>query len=172
MKTALTKPDNVALPKGFVGVPQLSPFADWDYYYLRAPLKWFDSNGISQLQPVTAVTGFVCDLASIPRLFWSLLPKTARYTAPAIIHDYLYWEQPATHTRRQADDVFLVGMRELGVSGWKCWLIHKSVRLGGWTSWRSNRKARDLGERRVLRRFPSDVSVTWYQWRNDPTVFL
>ncbi len=109
--------------KDFAGVPQISPFADWDYYYMRAPFGWSDKSETQALGSVEVTTGFVCDLASIPRLFWSLLPTTARYTAPAIVHDYLYWFQPDSHDRKRADMVLNLGMRDLGVAGWKRWLI-------------------------------------------------
>jgi len=172
MRAVLAKTDGDLEVRGFVGVPQLSPFADWDYYYMRAPLKWFDDDPSSNLQPVTVTTGFVCDLASIPRLFWSVLPKTARYTAPAIIHDYLYWFQPASHTRLQADAVFSAGMRDLGVATWKRWLIHTMVRLAGWMSWNKNRAAKNAGEKRTLRKLPTEINVTWKQWQKDQSVFM
>ena len=34
--------------------------------------------------------GFVTDLASTPQILWSMLPRAAAYSYPAIIHDYLY----------------------------------------------------------------------------------
>lgn len=34
--------------------------------------------------------GFVTDFASIPRLFWNILPPTGWYGAAAVVHDYCY----------------------------------------------------------------------------------
>lgn len=33
--------------------------------------------------------GFKTDLASIPRIFWAILPKNGKYQKAAILHDYL-----------------------------------------------------------------------------------
>src|SRR5258708_33483224 len=71
--------------------PPLVPFADWDYYYLKDKLEW-RSDADPSIR-ITVPVGFVTDLASVPRVFWSLLPPAARYSYPAIIHDYLYWFQ-------------------------------------------------------------------------------
>ena len=172
MQAALTRGESDPSPKEFTGVPQISPFADWDYYYMRAPLIWSDESDDRALGSVHVTVGFVCDLASIPRLFWVLLPTTARYTAPAIIHDYLYWFQPASHDRGRADQVFDLGMRELGVSAWKRCVIYAAVRLGGGWSWNKNKAARDTGEKRVLRKFPTELKTTWDEWKCDPSVFM
>ncbi|GLS29596.1 Protein of unknown function [Mesorhizobium albiziae] len=158
--------------KDFVGVPQISPFADWDYYYMRAPFSWYDGSETRTLGVVEITTGFVCDLASIPRLFWTLLPKTAPYTTPAIVHDYLYWFQPPSHDRQRADMVLNLGMRELKVPGWKRWVIYRSVRLAGGWSWNKNKQAREAGERRILKKLPTDIKTTWTEWKRDPSVFM
>lgn len=33
--------------------------------------------------------GLVTDLASVPRIFWNIIPPNGPYTKPAILHDYL-----------------------------------------------------------------------------------
>jgi hypothetical protein len=90
---------------------------------------------------VTVPAGFVTDFASIPRLFWTLIPKLGPYNMAAVIHDYLYRTQPDGWTRRMADEVFYDLMREDGVRASRAWTMHRAVRLGGWVNWRRARRA-------------------------------
>jgi hypothetical protein len=73
--------------------------------------------------------GFVTDLASIPRVLWSLLPPHGRYAKAAIIHDWLY--ATGIGGREYADDVFLEAMEVLGVSPWKRKTMYWAVRAFG-----------------------------------------
>ena len=94
------------------------PFADWDYYYTRDPIEWHATAGVAMTPAhVIVPIGFVTDLASIPAALWGMLPPAARYSYPAIIHDYLYWFQPCT--RAEADAVFQSAMGDLRVSSAK-----------------------------------------------------
>lgn len=88
---------------------------------------------------ITVPAGFVTDLASIPRLFWSVLPPHGRYAKAAIIHDYLYVE--AIKTREYADKVFLEAMEVLGVSWVKRRIMYAAVRMFGAGNY--NRKSND-----------------------------
>ena len=78
---------------------------------------------------ITVPAGFVTDLASIPRAFWSLLPPHGRYAKAAIIHDWLY--ATGIGGREYADDVFLEAMEVLGVSPWKRKTMYWAVRAFG-----------------------------------------
>lgn len=73
--------------------------------------------------------GFITDLASTPRLFWNLVPPFGRYTAAAVVHDYLY--QAHEGSRKQADQVFLAAMRELNVLPIKARTMYRAVRFFG-----------------------------------------
>ncbi|EDR5075844.1 DUF1353 domain-containing protein [Salmonella enterica] len=73
--------------------------------------------------------GFVTDLATIPRVFWSLMPPDGKYAKAAIIHDYLY--DNALRTKKEADLIFLDGMTVLGVPEWKRTIMYYAVRLFG-----------------------------------------
>lgn len=77
--------------------------------------------------------GFETDLASIPRLFWRVLPPIGRYDKPAVIHDWLYRHNGLT--RLQADQVLLEAMTAEGVPEWQRTLIFYAVRVGGWKPW-------------------------------------
>ena len=73
--------------------PTLISFADMDYWYLAAPLRWQQPGNQGT---ITVPKGFATDFASIPRVFWSWLPPIGRYGVPAIVHDWHYWNQSTT----------------------------------------------------------------------------
>lgn len=83
------------------------------------------------------------DLASMPRLAWSLLPPDGAWVLPAIYHDDAYRKggevarlnHPAPLTRKEADRMFLEGMKAVGVSKLKRAAIYQAVRRFGGGSW-------------------------------------
>ena len=85
--------------------------------------------------------GFYTDFASIPRLLWIVLPKWGKYGNAAVIHDWLYWEQP--RSRKESDDILLEGMGVLEVKTWKKYAIYWAVRLFGWIAWRGNQRKKN-----------------------------
>lgn len=72
---------------------------------------------------------FHTDFASIPRIFWSILPPDGQYTQAAVMHDYLY--QNALRDRAYCDLLFLRGMVVLGIPKWKRQIMYLFVRLFG-----------------------------------------
>jgi hypothetical protein len=131
-------------------------------YYLDKEIKW--TPGPNQQGPTVEVPiGFVTDLASIPRIFWSLLPTDGSYTFAAIVHDYLYWTQPVP--RDVADKVFLFGMDDLKVPSYISGQIYTAVRARGHIAWEQNQTLRSAGEKRLLREFPTDPTTTWAEWK-------
>ena len=84
--------------------------------------------------------GFITDLASIPRVLTPFFPVHGLHTRAAVMHDWLYANKgdvaSGPYTRKQADELFLIGMRALGVGQFKSWMMYKAVRLGGWLIWR------------------------------------
>ena len=86
-----------------------------------------------------APINFICDFASIPRLFWRLIgpPATGKYRRAAIIHDYLYrFGHLLGISRKQADAIFREAMRCDGVGRIKAGLIYQAVRLAGWAAYK------------------------------------
>ncbi|HGJ5067315.1 TPA: DUF1353 domain-containing protein [Salmonella enterica subsp. enterica serovar Muenchen] len=78
---------------------------------------------------IEVLTGFVTNLATVPRIFWILLPPDGKYAKAAIIHDYLY--DNALRTKQEADRIFLDGITVLGVPKWKRTVMYWAVRLFG-----------------------------------------
>ena len=87
-----------------------------------------------------SVVGFQTDFASIPSLFWMMLPPDGQYTAAAVVHDYLYFTQ--TRTRLASDRIFLEAMKVLKVNIFKRLVMFKAVRTFSFIPW--NRRARQI----------------------------
>ena len=90
--------------------------------------------------------GFRTDFATVPRVVVWLVPRFGRYTAAAILHDWLVTVAVVSGavTAREADGLFRRVMREEGVPVVRRWLMWVGVRWGalgdpvrgrGW--WRS-----------------------------------
>lgn len=147
-------------PGAVAGALHMGRFND-RIYYLDKEIRW--KPGPSQKGPEVVVpAGFVTDLASIPRVFWSLLPTDGAYTFPAIVHDFLYWTQPCE--RKVADMVLRHGMDDMKVSGTVATAIYAAVRAGGAGPWSENQKLRAQGTKRMLKTFPTDPQTTWSEW--------
>ncbi len=148
--------------------PLVLPFLDWDFYYLDSSLKWAP-NAAQTYGAVEVPRGFVTDLASVPPAFWGALPPTGRYAYAAVVHDYLYWEQPVD--RAAADDIFRIAMQDLRVPSGTVSTLYEAVRWGGAGSWSDNAAAKARGERRVLAQLPTEPGTSWADWRARPGVF-
>ncbi|EJO2706043.1 DUF1353 domain-containing protein [Salmonella enterica] len=94
---------------------------------VHEPFAFYLSDDENDVIEVPA--GFVTDLASVPRIFWVLLPPDGKYAKAAIIHDYLY--DNALRTKKEADKIFLDGMTVLGVPKWKRIIMYWAVRMFG-----------------------------------------
>lgn len=83
----------------------------------------------SDLWPTTIVVpeGFLTDLASIPRVFRSLIPQNGRHRAPAVVHDYLCRRED--FPRRTADRIFNEAMKLTGVPALKRVAMYFAVRV-------------------------------------------
>lgn len=147
--------------------PALVPFADMDFWYLSGAMTWTLPQGPTT---INVPRGFVTDFASVPSSFWSWMPPLGRYGLPAVVHDWLYWEQ--TLTRSQADDIFEAALTDLDVSWFRKFILYRSVRWFGGKYWRENAAEKAAGGGRVLKLFPDDARITWADWRKRPGVFV
>ena len=84
-------------------------------------------------ESVTVKEGFETDFASVPRIFWRILPPDGQYTQAAVLHDFLYNQQ--LFPRKKCDGVFLEAMEVLEVPKWKRLMIYRAVRIFGWMYW-------------------------------------
>ena len=100
----------------------------------------------NKTESITVPTGFVTDLASVPRAMWWLIAPFDVARA-AIIHDLLYktirqyrWKKKDKEDKAlikeakvASDKVFLLGMKDADpkIPGWKSYLSWKAVDLFG-----------------------------------------
>ena len=100
------------------------------------------------LDIITVPRGFVTDLTSVPRVFWSFLPPDGPWVKAAVVHDFLYYTQGdgvwykrtgisrrERYSRRAADDILREGMADRDIDAWAQFIIWAAVRVGGWIAW-------------------------------------
>lgn len=100
-------------------------------YQLYTPFYfYFDEN--KKEEGITIPAGFITDFASIPRVFWSILPPVGNYAAAALVHDYLYGNGISLGMKRKfCDEMLLEGMRALKVSRAVRYVMYCAVRVFG-----------------------------------------
>lgn len=138
------------------------PFPDHDQWILLEDLEYhIGQSGVT----LTVPAGFVTDYASIPRGFWGIASPHDRYSEAAVVHDYLYWTQSCT--RQQADNIFLIAMKEAGVSALRGWFIHMSVRSAGQGPWDVNAREFSAGLPRQVPKAQTKLTATdkWSELR-------
>jgi hypothetical protein len=143
----------------------LSRFAD-PIYFLVKPISWKPGPKQPNYGPVEVPIGFVTDMASIPRVFWSILRPDGDYAYAAIILDYLYWDQ--SRSKPEADSILKLAMEDLEVSRAKVTSIYKAVVAFGDGAWQQNAALKKAGEKRIIKIFPDDPRIRWEQWKKRP----
>ena len=127
------------------------------------PLQYRSDDGRYMIE---VPAGFVTDLASIPKGLWWWQSPQERTAAPAIIHDYLYWEQSCE--KDEADAMMYLAMEKLQVKGIP--LIYAGIRTPfAVASFAKNKEARAKGETRFftkehvarLKKSFLDPNATW-----------
>ena len=68
-------------------------------------------------ETINVPAGFITDFASVPRIFWAIIPQWGKYGNAAVLHDFLY--QSGQYSRKRADEIFLEAM-EVGGTSWLC----------------------------------------------------
>jgi len=79
--------------------------------------------------------GLTSDGASLPRILWRFESPYGRVLEAAVHHDRRY--RLKIGTRKEADDLFLEGMKALGIPAWKRQILYLGVRAGGGRGWGS-----------------------------------
>jgi hypothetical protein len=101
--------------------------------------------------------GFITDFASIPQIFWSLLPPTGLYGKAAVVHDFLY-QSAGLVSKAIADRVLLEAMRVLGVNETTCEIIYNGVVLGGENTWNRDQLNSNLAILKILREHEEEIA--------------
>ncbi|MFC7339704.1 DUF1353 domain-containing protein [Haloferula chungangensis] len=106
--------------------------------------------------------GFVTDFASVPPRAQSIVQKDGRFTPAAVVHDYLYWEQPVD--RLTADNVMFELMEARRVPPRDRDTIYNILRLLGRQAWEQNKKDRLAGKPRILPEKWMNFPLDGYDW--------
>jgi hypothetical protein len=158
-----TTPPQASSPKMVIhGLPTITRFAG-------DKAMWFTANEMG-LNNIIVPIHFVTDLASIPAIFFQILPPDGPYTFPAIVHDWLYWHQAGK--RDDADATLRDGMNAFGVEQWKVTAIYTAVHKFGQLAWDANAKLKAQGEGRLLAVIPDSALITWDDWKTVPAHFI
>lgn len=105
---------------------------------LTAPLTvWISGYSL------TIPKDFLSDGASVPRLFWRLIPKYGSWLRGAIVHDYLY--RTGILTKDQSDAVLWELAAADGTPWWQCFVIEAGLWLGGKPQWNKYARMRESG---------------------------
>ena len=155
-------------PSATAGGLYVGKFAD-RFYFLTKEIVWEPNPGQQAHRLVRVPAGFVTDLTSIPRVFWSIMPPDGAYAFAAIIHDYLYWDQRGT--RDEADLIFKYAMEDFNINPVTIHIIYAAVTAGGEGAWKRNALVKTAGERRLMKIYPPDARIRWADWKARFDVF-
>jgi hypothetical protein len=151
-----------------IGPLALQRFRD-PVYVLVTPIAWRPNSANGKLPAVSVPRGFVTELGSIPKMFWSLLPADGTLAYAAVIHDYLYWTQSTD--RETADSTFREILIELKVPSATVEALYSATKIFGNSAWMANSAAKKAGEKRVIALLPDDPSIKWTDWKKRSDVF-
>ena len=129
------------------GAPELT--ADGRCCWLVAAPLAYEVGALGSGETITVPSGATTDLASIPRLAWSIgYPPDGPWLKAAVVHDFLYrtrgtgwlggqrWlSRRSAYSRAEADAVLREAMAALSVGPLERAVIWTAVRLGGAGGW-------------------------------------
>lgn len=145
----------------FLNLLKIAPYADGENFILLEDFSFeYGVEGSGAI--ITAPRLFITDFASVPRAFWNILPPWGKYGFAAVIHDWLYYEQPVS--KEDADLILLDGMEVMGVGIVDRNVIYEAVKNAGQSSWDENKRKRDLGFIRIADELPRDIHTTAFYW--------
>ena len=107
---------------------------------------------------ITIKAGFQTDLASVPRIFWSIIPPFGKHSAAAVIHDSLYTgngnvriqdgiflldgkEFTQKFSRDECDRLFLRICKEAGTGSIKLYTMYYALKAFGFIAWAKDKRA-------------------------------
>lgn len=110
-----------------------TPLEDGKRWMLTEDFQYWSPLMPAGHELIVVPSGFVCDLASIPQIAHSVMPKHGRHTWAAVVHDWLY--HCRFPDRKTADRIFLEAMTVMRVEAWRKWVMYLAVRLAGQRAW-------------------------------------
>ncbi len=117
----------------YLNAPRLIPYQRYDFR-LSEPFMVRINQSIEVVP-----TDFITDLASVPRILWSIYsPNDTATIRAAILHDYMY-RCDTEYTRWEADRIFYYALIRSGVTKFRANKYYYGVRLFGWMFWQSDK---------------------------------
>ena len=126
------------LKRGIIDPYDLSPNPD-EWVVLDEYIFW--SHRL--MQPIVVPRWFITDLASIPRIFRSLISVNEQHRLASLPHDLIYTIHAMGQSgvkRKEADQVLSDFCELQRVPSVKRHAIYWAVRAGGWAVWRKKSK--------------------------------
>ena len=115
-------------------------YVDGKHWILLSPFT-YRVGSVDSDEVISVHAAFKTDFASIPHWAWPVMGHPAgKHGKAAVVHDYLY-QHPHGRSRRRCDQVFLEGLKVLGVGWLKRTVMYSAVRVGGRGPWRKYREA-------------------------------
>lgn len=121
--------------------PAIVEVLDKHLFRIVEPFEYHVGHYLSQ-DIIQVPSGFVTDFASVPRIFWNIIPPYGKYTKASIIHDYLY--ETGLRSRKTSDRIFLEGMLALRVPKIKAMVMYRAVRWFGWYAYNKHKRKRKV----------------------------
>lgn len=120
----------------FTNVLIVSPLKDGKLWVNRNKF-FYDVGHEGSGDTIEVPSGFITDFASIPRVFWVILPKWGRYGNASVVHDYLYFTKE--RSRKEADDIFYEAMIVSKTNKIIAKIMYYAVRLFGSFAYNKNK---------------------------------
>jgi hypothetical protein len=79
----------------------------------------YEVGNLGSGEKITVPTGFVSDLATVPRIFWAVFPPDSTYSQAAVLHDWICKHKgrvERNYDYKQASYIFYESMLVLDVS--------------------------------------------------------
>lgn len=142
-RTAKKKPALGLAPKD--EFPRVVLERDGDVWVLFQACSYKTNGGAT----LTAPAGYRTDLASIPRIFWTLLASFELSLAAPVFHDLIYRTagelpdgqvNPKTKKfqRKEADEIFLEIMEKAKIARWRRYAAYYAVRAFAAFAWKKH----------------------------------
>jgi hypothetical protein len=80
---------------------------------------------------LTVPSGFLTDLASVPRVATIFIPQFGRHSPAAVFHDWCYEQAGGYHSKDFADALFYSLLKRMGVGSVKAAAMYAAVKIGG-----------------------------------------
>lgn len=129
----------------------ISPAARTGFWKLDEAFDYYIDESARRVT-ISVPKGFETDFASIPRIFWNILPPFGTYGKASIVHDFLYsvLSNDLQYTRADCDKVFLDAMGILGTNVIVRYSMWVAVRSFGWMFFKLPLKNKEISTDKAI----------------------